>query len=86
MAREKDQATFEEAKEAAAAAKEAKEAEAKLRAGYKEFLDEYHVSYAKNLSTDKLGDLVEQLKAHLEAQSAPVTQEPATDDDGNADH
>lgn len=50
---------------AKAAADDARDAEKALRSGYKDFLDRYGVEYAKNLSTDKLGELVAQLEAHL---------------------
>lgn len=51
--------------EAKAAAAEAKAADKALRDGYKDFLDRYKVDYAKNLSTEKLGELAAQLEAHL---------------------
>lgn len=61
-----------EAKAAAKiAAEDAKAAEKALRAGYRDFLDRYGVDYAKNLSIEKLGELVKQLEAHLAATEAP---------------
>lgn len=51
--------------ERAAAETAAKDAEKALRAGYRDFLDEYGVVYAKNLPTPKLAELVDQLKVHL---------------------
>lgn len=51
--------------QAAQAEADAKAAEKALREGYKAFLDQYGVDYAKNLSTPKLGELAGQLEAHL---------------------
>ena len=56
--------------EAASAAAEAKAAEKALRDGYKDFLDRHGVDYAKNLGTDKLGDLVKQIEDHLALNEA----------------
>lgn len=53
---------------AKAAKAEAKKAEKEYRAGIMEYLDEYSVDYAKNLSTSKLEELKVALDKHLEAQ------------------
>lgn len=79
---EEEKEVDEDALSAEKAKREAKKAQKEYRKGIMDYLDEYHVEFARNVSTEKLEELKVALDEHLAGKDQPDDNELNTDNGG----